>query len=75
MLNHLGFYLLRRSVQSLNCLSQFHQQLATHSFEDVLLKWYSESKAKKIKQKKVWTNWGIGLGVNLALAIAIAAGQ
>lgn len=32
-------------------------------------------KAKKIKQKKVWTNWGIGLGVNLALAIAIAAGQ
>ncbi len=32
-------------------------------------------KAKKIKQKKVWTNWGIGLGVNLAIVIAAAAGQ
>jgi len=31
-------------------------------------------KAKKIKQKKVWTNWGIGFGVNLALVLVIAAG-
>lgn len=32
-------------------------------------------KAKKIKQGKVWKNWGIGLGVNLVVVILIAAGQ
>ncbi|TDE11657.1 hypothetical protein [Dyadobacter psychrotolerans] len=32
-------------------------------------------KAKKIKKRKVWTNWGIGFGVNIALALVIAAGS
>lgn len=32
-------------------------------------------KAKKIKQQKVWKNWGIGFGVNLALILLITAGQ
>jgi hypothetical protein len=32
-------------------------------------------KAKKIKQRKVWKNWGIGFGVNLVLVLIIAAGQ
>lgn len=26
-------------------------------------------KAKKIKQRKVWSNWGIGLGVNLVVIL------
>ncbi len=30
-------------------------------------------KAKKIKQRKVWTNWGIGFGVNLAAILIIGA--
>ncbi|TLU98949.1 hypothetical protein [Dyadobacter luticola] len=29
-------------------------------------------KAKKIKQRKVWSNWGIGLGVNLVLIALIS---
>ena len=29
-------------------------------------------RAKKIKQGKVWKNWGIGLGVNLLAAIILA---
>jgi len=29
-------------------------------------------KAKKIKQRKVWSNWGIGLGVNLVLILVLA---
>jgi len=37
------------------------------------LQGYSK-KAKRIKQGKVWTNWGIGLGVNLFLVIALASG-
>lgn len=28
-------------------------------------------KAKKIKQRKVWSNWGIGLGVNLVLILIL----
>ena len=32
-------------------------------------------KAKKIKQRKVWKNWGIGFGVNLIVVLVIAAGQ
>jgi|GEM_PF-1877960 len=34
---------------------------------------YTE-KAKKIKKKKVWTNWGIGFGVNLVAVLLIASG-
>lgn len=34
---------------------------------------YSKS-AKKIKQRKVWTNWGIGFGVNIVLVLLISAG-
>ena len=29
-------------------------------------------KAKKIKQRKVWSNWGIGLGVNLVVILILA---
>jgi hypothetical protein len=29
------------------------------------------NKSKKIKQGKVWTNWGIGFGVNLAFVLVI----
>ena len=29
-------------------------------------------KAKKIKQRKVWSNWGIGLGVNLVVILVLA---
>ncbi|WP_439555239.1 hypothetical protein [Dyadobacter sp.] len=29
-------------------------------------------KAKKIKQRKVWSNWGIGFGVNLLVILIIA---
>lgn len=29
-------------------------------------------KAKKIKQRKVWSNWGIGLGVNLVVFLVLA---
>ncbi|WP_266367019.1 hypothetical protein [Tellurirhabdus rosea] len=29
--------------------------------------------AKKIKSRKVWTNWGIGLGTNLILALILAS--
>ncbi len=32
-------------------------------------------KAKKIKQGKVWMNWGIAFGVNLLAAIVIVTGQ
>jgi hypothetical protein len=32
-------------------------------------------KAKKIKQKKVWTNWGIGFGVNLVIVVIAASGK
>lgn len=28
-------------------------------------------KAKKIKQRKVWSNWGIGLGVNMVLILVL----
>jgi len=28
-------------------------------------------KAKKIKQGKVWMNWGVAFGINLALVVAI----
>lgn len=28
-------------------------------------------KAKKIKQRKVWSNWGIGLGVNLVVILVL----
>ncbi|MCE6988171.1 hypothetical protein [Dyadobacter sp. CY323] len=31
-------------------------------------------KAKKIKQRKVWSNWGIGLGVNLLLILVFTTG-
>ncbi len=31
-----------------------------------------ESRAKKIKQGKVWTNWGIGLAVNLVFVLALS---
>jgi hypothetical protein len=30
-------------------------------------------KAKKIKQNKVWKNWGIGFGINLALLLALSS--
>jgi hypothetical protein len=29
-------------------------------------------KAKKIKQRKVWANWGIGLGVNLMVIVLVS---
>lgn len=32
-------------------------------------------KAKKIKQGKVWKNWGIAFGVNLAAVLILTAGQ
>lgn len=32
-------------------------------------------RARKIKSRKVWTNWGIAFGVNLVLVIAFASGQ
>lgn len=32
-------------------------------------------KAKKIKQGKVWTNWGIGFGVNLVFALFLITKQ
>lgn len=32
-------------------------------------------KAKKIKQGKVWTNWGVAFGINLALVLALTSGQ
>ncbi|HEV7379897.1 MAG TPA: hypothetical protein VGN64_08905 [Dyadobacter sp.] len=32
-------------------------------------------KAKKIKQKKVWTNWGIGFGINLVIVVIAASGK
>lgn len=31
------------------------------------------TQAKRIKQNKVWTNWGIGFGVNLFIVFAIVA--
>ncbi|MER2999575.1 hypothetical protein [Pontibacter populi] len=30
------------------------------------------NKARQMKSRKVWRNWGIGLGVNIVLAIALA---
>lgn len=35
---------------------------------------YSQ-RAKKIKQGKVWKNWGIAFGVNIALVIILSSGQ
>lgn len=35
---------------------------------------YSQ-KSKKIKQGKVWTNWGIAFGVNLVAVVLLTAGQ
>jgi len=32
-------------------------------------------KAKKIKQRKVWTNWGIGLGANIIAVLIISASR
>ncbi|HET7178432.1 MAG TPA: hypothetical protein VFI14_01845 [Chryseosolibacter sp.] len=32
-------------------------------------------RAKKIKQGKVWTNWGIALGINFVLVLLIVTGQ
>jgi hypothetical protein len=32
-------------------------------------------KSKKIKQGKVWTNWGIAFGVNLVAVLLISSGQ
>lgn len=32
------------------------------------------AKAKKIKKRKVWTNWGIGFGVNILLALVLSSG-
>ncbi|HEV7348274.1 hypothetical protein [Telluribacter sp.] len=32
-------------------------------------------KAKKIKSRRVWTNWGVGLGVNLAIVLVAAASR
>ncbi|MBU1822452.1 MAG: hypothetical protein KKG00_13210 [Bacteroidetes bacterium] len=32
-------------------------------------------KAKKIKSRKVWTNWAIGFGANLVIVLAHASGQ
>ncbi len=32
-------------------------------------------KAKKVKQRKVWTNWGIGFGANLVAVLIIASGN
>jgi hypothetical protein len=32
-------------------------------------------RAKKIKSRKVWTNWGVALGVNFILVLLFAAGQ
>ena len=34
-----------------------------------------DARAKKMKQGKVWTNWGVGLGVNLILVIMFTAAQ
>jgi hypothetical protein len=34
-----------------------------------------KAEAKKIKQSKVWSNWGIGFGVNLLLFVVITANQ
>jgi hypothetical protein len=30
-----------------------------------------EAKARKIKQARVWSNWGVGLGVNVGLALLL----
>ena len=32
-------------------------------------------KAKKIKQKKVWTNLGVAFGINLVLVLALFPGE
>lgn len=32
-------------------------------------------KAKKIKSRKVWTNWAIGFGANLVVVLALASGR
>ena len=32
-------------------------------------------KAKKIKQKKVWTNLGVAFGINLVLVLALSSGE
>lgn len=32
-------------------------------------------RAKKIKQKKVWTNLGVAFGINLVLVLALSSGQ
>lgn len=32
-------------------------------------------KAKKIKQGRVWTNWGVAFGINLALVLALSSGN
>lgn len=32
------------------------------------------AKAKKIKKRKVWANWGIGFGVNILLALILSSG-
>lgn len=32
-------------------------------------------KAKKIKSRKVWTNWAVGFGVNLVAVLALTAGK
>lgn len=32
------------------------------------------TKAKKIKKRKVWTNWGIGFGVNILLTLILSSG-
>ncbi|GLU56371.1 hypothetical protein [Dyadobacter frigoris] len=34
---------------------------------------YSKN-AKKIKQRKDWTNWGIGFGVNIVVVLLLTAG-
>ncbi|GAB2773268.1 hypothetical protein GCM10027275_15280 [Rhabdobacter roseus] len=35
---------------------------------------YTE-KAKRIKKRKVWTNWGIGLGVNIVAVVLLNSGR
>ncbi len=34
-----------------------------------------DARARKMKQGKVWTNWGVGLGVNLVLVLLFTASQ
>lgn len=62
------------------CASARPKTQNLHYPDPVLMSNYSyktgyESRSHKIKQKKVWTNWGIGLGVNILVAFALLNNQ